>query len=247
MNTELPDADLTINPELVTEILCRFIRNEIHRAGFRTRGGRALRRHRLERGHVPLRRALGPENVLAVTMPYKTSSEATRRDSQAVIEQLGVQHARRADHRPDRRLFRPLSRRLAAAAGQQVRPRADDRALRPERGVRGAGGRHQQQERIAAWATARSSATWPRPSIRSAISTRRSSTNWPPTWACPSRSSHKAPDRRPVGRPDRRRRTGLHLRRGRSAAGADGRSPLAAGGTGRRPASRPSSSIAWPR
>ncbi len=35
-------------------------------------------------------RALGPENVLAVTMPYKTSSDETRRDSQAVIEQLGV-------------------------------------------------------------------------------------------------------------------------------------------------------------
>jgi NAD+ synthase len=35
-------------------------------------------------------RAMGPENVLAVTMPYKTSSEATRRDSRAVIEQLGV-------------------------------------------------------------------------------------------------------------------------------------------------------------
>ena len=35
-------------------------------------------------------RALGPQNVLAVTMPYKTSSEATRRDSQAVIERLGV-------------------------------------------------------------------------------------------------------------------------------------------------------------
>ena len=33
---------------------------------------------------------MGPENVLAVTMPYKTSSEATRRDSLAVIEQLGV-------------------------------------------------------------------------------------------------------------------------------------------------------------
>ena len=39
---------------------------------------------------APGRPALGPENVLAVTMPYKTSSEATRRDSQAVVEQLGV-------------------------------------------------------------------------------------------------------------------------------------------------------------
>ncbi len=37
-----------------------------------------------------MRRALGPDHVLAVTMPYKTSSEATRRDSQAVIDQLGV-------------------------------------------------------------------------------------------------------------------------------------------------------------
>jgi NAD+ synthase len=36
-------------------------------------------------------RAMGAENVLAVTMPYKTSSEATRDDSQQVVEQLGVQ------------------------------------------------------------------------------------------------------------------------------------------------------------
>ena len=35
-------------------------------------------------------RALGPENVLGVTMPYKTSSEATRTDSRTVIEALGV-------------------------------------------------------------------------------------------------------------------------------------------------------------
>ena len=35
-------------------------------------------------------RALGAENVLAVTMPYKTSSDATRRDAQAVIDRLGV-------------------------------------------------------------------------------------------------------------------------------------------------------------
>src|SRR5512137_1706580 len=82
--------DLTINPELVTEILCRFIQAEIRRAGF-------------ERAVVGLSggidssvvtflcaRSLGPENVLAVTMPYKTSSDATRQDSQAVIDQLGV-------------------------------------------------------------------------------------------------------------------------------------------------------------
>lgn len=90
MNNEMADSFLTINAELATEILCRFIRTEIRRAGF-------------ERAVVGLSggidssvvtflcaRALGPENVLAVTMPYKTSSEATRRDSQAVIDQLGV-------------------------------------------------------------------------------------------------------------------------------------------------------------
>ncbi len=84
------DSDLAINPELVAAILVRFIRSEIRRAGF-------------ERAVVGLSggidssvatflaaRAMGPENVLAVTMPYKTSSEATRRDSRAVIEALGV-------------------------------------------------------------------------------------------------------------------------------------------------------------
>jgi NAD+ synthase len=85
-----PEDYLGINPELVADILRRFIRAEIRRAGF-------------ERAVVGLSggidssvvtflcaQALGPQNVLAVTMPYKTSSEATRRDSQAVIDQLGV-------------------------------------------------------------------------------------------------------------------------------------------------------------
>jgi NAD+ synthase len=79
---------LKINPELVAEILCRFIRNEIHRAGFERAvlglsGG-------IDSSVVAFLccRALGPQNVLTVTMPYKTSSEATRRDSRAVIEQL---------------------------------------------------------------------------------------------------------------------------------------------------------------
>ncbi len=91
MNNDSLDRYLKINPELVAEILCRFIRVEIRRAGF-------------ERAVVGLSggidssvvvflcaRALGAKNVLAVTIPYKTSSEATRRDSQAVVDQLGVQ------------------------------------------------------------------------------------------------------------------------------------------------------------
>ena len=90
MAPESANANLLINCELATAILTRFIRAEIGRAGF----------HRAVIGLsggidssvvVSLAvRALGSENVLAVTMPYKTSSEATRRDSQAVLQQLGV-------------------------------------------------------------------------------------------------------------------------------------------------------------
>jgi NAD+ synthase len=91
MSPNLGAADLQINPELVTEILTRFIRNEIHRTGFRRAvfglsGG-------IDSSVVAYLavRAMGPENVLAVTMPYKTSSEETRRDSAAVVADLGLQ------------------------------------------------------------------------------------------------------------------------------------------------------------
>ena len=113
-----PADTLTINAELVTAILTRFIRAEIRRAGFERAvmglsGG-------IDSSVVTFlaARALGPENVLAVTMPYKTSSDATRRDAQAVIDRLGVPHDRSADQRFDRRLFCPIPRRFADAAGQ---------------------------------------------------------------------------------------------------------------------------------
>jgi len=90
MATEPSTGDLAINCELVTAILTRFIRAEIRRAGFQRAvmglsGG-------IDSSVVTFlaARALGPENVLAVTMPYKTSSDATRRDAQAVIAGLGV-------------------------------------------------------------------------------------------------------------------------------------------------------------
>jgi len=90
MERDPAQAALEINPELVTAILDRFITTELHRAGFRRAvvglsGG-------VDSSVVATlaARALGPDNVLAVTMPYKTSSEATRRDAQALIERLGV-------------------------------------------------------------------------------------------------------------------------------------------------------------
>jgi NAD+ synthase len=91
MPPDPPLSDLAINPALVAEILRRFIGNEIYRAGFRRAvvglsGG-------IDSSVVTYLAAgaLGPENVLAVTMPYKTSSEATRNDSRTVIERSGVQ------------------------------------------------------------------------------------------------------------------------------------------------------------
>jgi NAD+ synthase len=90
MTFQLADADLAINAPLVEDILRRFITSEIHRTGFRRAvvglsGG-------IDSTVVTYlaARALGPENVLAVTMPYKTSSDATRHDAGQVIKLLGV-------------------------------------------------------------------------------------------------------------------------------------------------------------
>jgi len=85
-----PIINLTINAELVAEILRRFIRNEITRAGF----GRAVLglSGGVDSSTVAFlaAQALGPENVLAVVMPYKTSSEASVRDARLVIEITGI-------------------------------------------------------------------------------------------------------------------------------------------------------------
>jgi len=81
---------LAIHAPLVEAILVRFIRDEIHRTGFRRAvlglsGG-------IDSSCVAYLavRALGAENVLAVRMPYTTSSEATHSDSQSVVDDLGL-------------------------------------------------------------------------------------------------------------------------------------------------------------
>ena len=83
--------DLTINTELARTILTGFIRTEITRVGFK----RAL--VGLSGGLDSAlscflaAEALGPENVLAVRMPYKTSSPDSLEHAQLVIDLLGVQ------------------------------------------------------------------------------------------------------------------------------------------------------------
>lgn len=83
--------DLTINTELARKILTGFIQSEITRAGF-SRAVVGLS------GGVDsalscylAAEALGAENVLAVRMPYKTSSVDSLDHAQMVIDILGVQ------------------------------------------------------------------------------------------------------------------------------------------------------------
>ncbi len=83
---------LNINTDLARRLLTGFLHEEITRAG-------------MSRAVIGLSggidsalscflaaEALGPENVLAVRMPYRTSSPESLADAQKVIDQLGVQH-----------------------------------------------------------------------------------------------------------------------------------------------------------
>ncbi|MCJ7623714.1 MAG: NAD+ synthase [Anaerolineaceae bacterium] len=83
--------DLTINTDVVRKKLTDFIRDELNRAGF-TRVVVGLS------GGIDSAlscflavEALGPENVLAVRMPYKTSSPDSLEDAQRVLEATAVQ------------------------------------------------------------------------------------------------------------------------------------------------------------
>lgn len=84
-------VDLSINTDLVRQIVTGFIRSELDRAGIRkailgVSGG-------LDSSLVCFlaAEALGAENVLAVRMPYRTSSQDSLDHAQQVIDQLGVQ------------------------------------------------------------------------------------------------------------------------------------------------------------
>lgn len=85
------EIDLNINTELAQRILTSFIRSEVTRAGF----SRAV--VGLSGGidssvtTILTALALGAENVLAVRIPYASSSPDSLEHAQLVIEQTGVQ------------------------------------------------------------------------------------------------------------------------------------------------------------
>jgi NAD+ synthase (glutamine-hydrolysing) len=85
-----PPAPLEIDPGLTERWLVHFVREELSRRGF-TRAIVGLS------GGVDsavttylAARALGPENVLAVRMPYRTSSQTSLDDAQLVVDALGI-------------------------------------------------------------------------------------------------------------------------------------------------------------
>ncbi len=87
----MANIDLTINTDLARTILCGFLRTEIHRVGLQhavvgLSGGldSAL-------SCFLAAEALGAENVLAVRMPYRSSSPDSLEHAQMVIDTLGVQ------------------------------------------------------------------------------------------------------------------------------------------------------------
>ncbi len=82
--------DLTINTGLARTILTGFIRSEINRSGFQhavvgVSGGLDS-----SLSCYLSAEALGPENVLAVRMPYQTSSQDSLDHAQLIIDELGV-------------------------------------------------------------------------------------------------------------------------------------------------------------
>lgn len=84
------DAMLRINTDLATKIIVGFIQDAVTKVGY-TRAVIGLSGG-IDSALVAFlaARALGAENVLAVRMPYRTSSEASLTDAQAVIDQLGL-------------------------------------------------------------------------------------------------------------------------------------------------------------
>jgi NAD+ synthase len=88
-----PINDLTVNPALTKQILTGFIRSEITRAGFERAVLGLSGGVDSSLSCILAAEALGPENVLCVRMPYRTSSPDSFDHARLVIEQLGVQSA----------------------------------------------------------------------------------------------------------------------------------------------------------
>jgi NAD+ synthase len=86
------NIDLSINPDLVRDLLTRFLRSEISRTGL-TRAVIGISGG-IDSALVAFlaAEALGAKNVLGVRMPYKSSSQDSLDHAMLVIETLGIPH-----------------------------------------------------------------------------------------------------------------------------------------------------------
>jgi len=84
-------SDLTINTDLARKILTSFIHTELSRAGFSKAVIGLSGGVDSSLGTYLAAEALGPEDVLAVRMPYRTSSPDSLEHAQMVIEATGVE------------------------------------------------------------------------------------------------------------------------------------------------------------
>ena len=82
---------LDLNLELTEKILVDFVREEVHKTGFKKvllglSGG-------IDSGLVAYiaAKALGPENVMGIMMPYKQSSKESIEHAKLVVEDLGIE------------------------------------------------------------------------------------------------------------------------------------------------------------
>lgn len=120
---EVPEV-LRINAAVVERMLCGFIAAEVRKVGFQCvvvglSGGidSALSAYLAAR-------ALGPENVWCVLLPYRTSSADSIGDAQAVVDDLGTHSA-----------IVPISEQIDAYFALDVVPHDDDEAqMRLRRG-----------------------------------------------------------------------------------------------------------------
>jgi NAD+ synthase len=90
---------LSINPEVITEILTRFIKEEVTKIGFQHAVVGISGGVDSSTSAFLAARALGKENVWGIIMPYKTSSPDSTRHAEEVVEITGI-HSERVDITP---------------------------------------------------------------------------------------------------------------------------------------------------
>ena len=120
-----------INAPLVHKLLVAFIRNEFHKVGVKRAVLGVSGGVDSSLSAILGAQALGPENVLGIMMPYKTSSKESLEHARLLADRAGIKTIAVDISAADRRLLRALSRCRQLAARQQDGARADDDPLRP--------------------------------------------------------------------------------------------------------------------